>query len=227
MQRRDLLRSSKICKLSRRSHQLPEVGLGSAECPRAPCSCSDVLAPVLTARAMGSCLCQEAFTSRLPCIFSCLCGLTMIGLVFTASYIRFLQSQPAYNLVLGMIWGTFLSCMTASALFLARVPKFKPGREFVWASVDFEQLEKASPEFYVMRLEPGASKPCRERRLRSSEPKKWPQKTCLCCLEDFQPRDALALLQCGHAFHEVCMTKWLLISEKHGACPVCRHNVLV
>ena len=167
--------------------------------------------------------------TKVPCLFSCLCGLTLLGLLFTASYLRFVQDEPTNRLVLGVIWCVFLGCMAAWALMLVRAPhfrQFKPGREFIWACVDFDELATATPQYYIVRLEPG-SKTCRERRAHPPETKPWPQKTCLCCLEDFQSQGTLSILPCGHVFHENCIVDWFSASQTRGTCPVCRYSARV
>ncbi|CAE7691482.1 ATL73 [Symbiodinium sp. CCMP2456] len=50
--------------------------------------------------------------------------------------------------------------------------------------------------------------------------------TCVCCLEDFQPGSAIAVLKCGHTFHKKCIESWVLSgSSAAGACPVCRESL--
>ncbi|CAE7590857.1 Rnf103 [Symbiodinium natans] len=50
-------------------------------------------------------------------------------------------------------------------------------------------------------------------------------KTCLCCLEDFQPSSQLALLPCGHVFHEECIACWSVsLSASARCCPTCRKS---
>lgn len=47
---------------------------------------------------------------------------------------------------------------------------------------------------------------------------------CPLCLEDFEPPATASRLPCGHAFHEHCITTWLITF--HGdTCPVCRVSV--
>lgn len=42
---------------------------------------------------------------------------------------------------------------------------------------------------------------------------------CPVCLNVFQPRDAITLVTCGHAFHWKCVEPWL---EQSARCPCCR-----
>lgn len=51
------------------------------------------------------------------------------------------------------------------------------------------------------------------------------QQTCLCCLEDFTSNSQVALLLCGHVFHEECIARWFLSSqERASSCPTCRRQ---
>ncbi|CAE7211016.1 ATL72 [Symbiodinium sp. CCMP2592] len=50
--------------------------------------------------------------------------------------------------------------------------------------------------------------------------------TCVCCLEDFRPCSAVAVLRCGHTFHRRCIESWVLSgSSSAAACPVCRESL--
>ncbi|CAE7449171.1 Iru [Symbiodinium microadriaticum] len=49
------------------------------------------------------------------------------------------------------------------------------------------------------------------------------EKTCPCCLDDFQPDSKVAVLPCRHMFHERCIVRWSLASAAKGPwCPTCR-----
>ena len=51
------------------------------------------------------------------------------------------------------------------------------------------------------------------------------EKTCPCCLDDFQPDSQVAILPCRHVFHERCIARWSMASAKKGAlCPKCRER---
>lgn len=43
---------------------------------------------------------------------------------------------------------------------------------------------------------------------------------CIICLEDIG-EEAVAVLQCGHAFHEQCIGDWLRVSRRRE-CPICK-----
>jgi len=49
------------------------------------------------------------------------------------------------------------------------------------------------------------------------------EKTCPCCLDEFQPDSKVAVLPCRHIFHERCIVRWSLASAAKGPwCPTCR-----
>jgi len=45
------------------------------------------------------------------------------------------------------------------------------------------------------------------------------QKTCPVCVEDYQKKDELKCLPCGHYHHKECLDRWLMVGHK---CPVCK-----
>eukprot|EP00440_Ansanella_granifera_P000972 gb/GFBE01001049.1/.p1 GENE.gb/GFBE01001049.1/~~gb/GFBE01001049.1/.p1 ORF type:complete len:388 (+),score=50.01 gb/GFBE01001049.1/:1-1164(+) len=46
---------------------------------------------------------------------------------------------------------------------------------------------------------------------------------CLCCLSDMGPDDVVALLPCGHVFHEECIVSWAVSGTTAAdTCPLCR-----
>ncbi|CAE7539034.1 Rnf103 [Symbiodinium natans] len=96
----------------------------------------------------------------------------------------------------------------------------------VLAPCRYDALQVSSLKFREVYLEEGQqyidwkkSKPV-HRRCGSRLPS---QKTCLCCLDDFEPASAAAVLLCGHVFHEECILAWFLSPGGHlGSCPTCR-----
>ncbi|MCD7452747.1 hypothetical protein HAX54_018049 [Datura stramonium] len=45
------------------------------------------------------------------------------------------------------------------------------------------------------------------------------QEACAICLFDYQDKDTIGTLQCGHEFHAECINKWL---QRNTSCPFCR-----
>ncbi|XP_076950286.1 uncharacterized protein LOC143623216 [Bidens hawaiensis] len=48
-------------------------------------------------------------------------------------------------------------------------------------------------------------------------------KSCVICLDDFEPREMVTLTPCNHMFHEHCIVPWV---KSHGQCPVCRFVIV-
>ena len=48
------------------------------------------------------------------------------------------------------------------------------------------------------------------------------EQTCNVCLENFNAGQITMKLDCGHYFHEKCITHWL---KMRNTCPVCRHEL--
>ncbi|CAE7257210.1 Rnf103 [Symbiodinium sp. CCMP2456] len=94
----------------------------------------------------------------------------------------------------------------------------------VWASEIFSNLQMSRPEFCSHSAQRG---PPAEWAAPSPAP--WMHstpvvvKTCLCCLDDFEESNQVAILPCGHIFHEACIKSWSLsLAEAAGSCPACR-----
>ena len=49
---------------------------------------------------------------------------------------------------------------------------------------------------------------------------------CTICIEKFQPKDKVILLQCKHLFHEGCLRKWLENKVEHPKCPNCNVDII-
>ena len=105
-------------------------------------------------------------------------------------------------------------------------------RKQVWASTTLPRINTSHRDFHLVQFERSGlnrelskqvlcpvSVP-RARGLWHGEP------TCVCCLDDFTPKDTLAVLPCGHVFHEECVMKWFLADASAGACPMCRARVV-
>jgi hypothetical protein len=51
---------------------------------------------------------------------------------------------------------------------------------------------------------------------------------CAICIDDVGPDESLIKLPCGHAFHPICVTRWLTRSHGKGnrqCCPLCCQKV--
>ncbi|CAG8507298.1 7298_t:CDS:2 [Paraglomus occultum] len=46
--------------------------------------------------------------------------------------------------------------------------------------------------------------------------------TCVICLEDFEGKDMIRELPCGHIYHVQCIDPWLL--QTSTVCPTCKHD---
>lgn len=49
------------------------------------------------------------------------------------------------------------------------------------------------------------------------------ERNCVICLEEYQDKENLGRLSCGHDFHFNCITKWLSVKN---ACPICKAAAL-
>eukprot|EP00929_Paragymnodinium_shiwhaense_P122256 TRINITY_DN9489_c0_g1_i3.p1 TRINITY_DN9489_c0_g1~~TRINITY_DN9489_c0_g1_i3.p1 ORF type:complete len:197 (-),score=23.14 TRINITY_DN9489_c0_g1_i3:114-704(-) len=56
------------------------------------------------------------------------------------------------------------------------------------------------------------------------EGKQYEEVSCSICLEEFAsaPQGSIKPLECGHQFHDWCISKWL---AQNNTCPLCRHGV--
>ena len=45
---------------------------------------------------------------------------------------------------------------------------------------------------------------------------------CIICMEEFQEKETVKLLPCGHIFHDNCIKQWLL---KQKTCPFCKSEI--
>ena len=45
---------------------------------------------------------------------------------------------------------------------------------------------------------------------------------CLVCLEDWKDDDGCRIMACKHAFHTLCVDKWM--SKSSNTCPMCRRQ---
>ncbi|CAE7843423.1 DZIP3 [Symbiodinium necroappetens] len=103
-----------------------------------------------------------------------------------------------------------------------------PEARCVWAPSRYDMLQSMSPQFCCVhigsgRREMSKSIPALQSSLSASCARDSISATCLCCLEDFRPESEVALLPCGHVFHEECITSWSMSPSKSArSCPACR-----
>ena len=106
----------------------------------------------------------------------------------------------------------------------------KKSCDCIWASNVFEELEFGIVDSHSLRFRSFHVKT-------GTDGAEWQQTgpapvksdaclfkpTCACCLDDFQPRSQVAILPCGHVFHEDCIARWSLATSKSAnSCPTCR-----
>lgn len=46
--------------------------------------------------------------------------------------------------------------------------------------------------------------------------------TCSICLEEYNKKDVIWKIQCGHIYHKKCIIEW---TDKKLICPLCRENL--
>ena len=98
---------------------------------------------------------------------------------------------------------------------------------FIWASCTFDTIRHRDLEFAHVCVKQGRAA---SQWARSSPASALPgidvlsDGTCLCCLEDFEPRSKVAVLPCGHVYHEECIAQWSVSFAMVAAasCPSCR-----
>jgi hypothetical protein len=47
---------------------------------------------------------------------------------------------------------------------------------------------------------------------------------CTICIQEYEDRDVLRYLPCGHIYHAMCVDKWLRLK---GQCPACRQTIQI
>ena len=109
-----------------------------------------------------------------------------------------------------------------------------PRHKQVWASLTLAEMESASVDFRLVQFGRSPSSSPRVARNvlgRVSVPaavaRRGDQPACACCMDDFVSEEALAMLPCGHVFHEECIMQWFLTDLSDGVCPMCRARVLI
>ena len=101
----------------------------------------------------------------------------------------------------------------------------------IWAACKFRELQAscvAHPIFNIVCVTSDQSNRCLVvcRNLatvdRRPPAKISCQRACACCLDDYHLNTDVALLPCGHAYHQECIARWCFSSVKKVSCPTCR-----
>ncbi|CAE7039054.1 Rnf103 [Symbiodinium sp. CCMP2456] len=126
-----------------------------------------------------------------------------------------------------LAWVAFVRChlIKQSPWSTEELRDIRPVQDHLWASVLFGDLEKSTPDFRLQRIREGCSHPAKREKASVLPTSVKCQETCLCCLDDFEDSHAVALLPCGHVFHEACISEWFLSARSTGACPICRQHL--
>ncbi|CAE7802192.1 Rnf103 [Symbiodinium sp. CCMP2456] len=115
------------------------------------------------------------------------------------------------------------------------VPK-RDIRRRLWATIMYDSLSAAEHDFHCMQIQSQDPHKAPTKRILEKASVLDPapakgmneQSTCLCCLEDFEDSSVVALLPCGHIFHEDCIMAWTIAKRRASkGCPVCRQSFLV
>mmetsp|Transcript_42888 Transcript_42888/g.79996 ORF Transcript_42888/g.79996 Transcript_42888/m.79996 type:complete len:189 (+) Transcript_42888:77-643(+) len=103
----------------------------------------------------------------------------------------------------------------------------------LWASCKFENLKSSRTPFQCFSVRRDQS--CAAVKVKAVTPVDgknallsglaWMQDddACPCCLEAFEGQSQVAVLPCGHVFHETCIAAWSVVDGKNAdSCPSCR-----
>ncbi|CAE7763596.1 rnf149, partial [Symbiodinium microadriaticum] len=162
-------------------------------------------------------------------------GCTVVGLYSTVPIVSENTTVQQLLFVLAFVtmlvgclaWMAFLRCyvLKQSPWSTEELRDIRPVQDHLWASVRFGDLEKATPDFRLQRIRQGCSHAAKREKASVLPTSVKGQETCLCCLDDFEDSHAVALLPCGHVFHEACISEWFLSARSTGACPICRQHL--
>lgn len=170
------------------------------------------------------------------CMLCCLTsGLVILVMNFAIPGLPFMQ-----ELLVTMISLTCFLCLSCRLMVTGpegETERGYYGRGFgclgppynqIWSSMKFLAVDDAQPVFHLIQLSrpSNSSSPPVKTVLRRVHVPEKPhislQKTCACCLDDFTNSDLVALLPCGHVFHEDCVMRWFVTQASAGVCPMCR-----
>mmetsp|Transcript_35210 Transcript_35210/g.81147 ORF Transcript_35210/g.81147 Transcript_35210/m.81147 type:complete len:203 (-) Transcript_35210:89-697(-) len=157
--------------------------------------------------------------------------LSLAGIVIMLSV-----TMPGRASLPSLVTSTVLVCGLGLALAVSYLQRHPGGQRTentkclcVWAPCRFETLISEATELLEFRYV----------EIRAGEAIEWvasdvvsglprpaaiSQKTCPCCLEDFQSGSQVAVLPCLHVFHEECVARWSFAASSgpKAACPTCR-----
>ncbi|ELU02315.1 hypothetical protein CAPTEDRAFT_179695 [Capitella teleta] len=75
---------------------------------------------------------------------------------------------------------------------------------------------------YMWRLKKQGQKEMGYKEVCYKNRRKSQAETCPVCLDDFSPKDKLAVCECTHIFHTKCLILWL---NQSPTCPLCKSNL--
>ncbi|CAE6940956.1 RNF103 [Symbiodinium sp. CCMP2592] len=178
---------------------------------------------------------QHSVTRRviLACAYMAIAAGLTLPLVVTLCHTReyqlivFIISASCFIVIVGIIleWlAQRLSTVEGPVHDLRKASR-------VWAPGTFEDLknlDNESLQFFHMRIKcsPSMGK-CSVNKADPASvltpPLQATSQACICCMDDFDATSNVAVLPCGHVFHEHCMVMWSLSAKgSTNACPVCR-----
>uniref|UniRef100_A0A1I8IFP9 RING-type domain-containing protein n=1 Tax=Macrostomum lignano TaxID=282301 RepID=A0A1I8IFP9_9PLAT len=90
-----------------------------------------------------------------------------------------------------------------------------------------QQPQQQQPQQQQQRRSAGAGQPPARLQIRAGQPasptRRHGRSSCVVCLADFEARQQLRGLACGHEFHARCVDRWL---KQNRTCPICRADAL-
>mmetsp|Transcript_41045 Transcript_41045/g.76338 ORF Transcript_41045/g.76338 Transcript_41045/m.76338 type:complete len:193 (-) Transcript_41045:38-616(-) len=117
----------------------------------------------------------------------------------------------------------------------ALTPQLDPGLEgqkiFFWAQCEFGCLKSGMPPLQCFQLRRGQGTSAFVETLPLPGAPQMPapclapaveNESCVCCLAPFVEDCQVAILPCGHIFHERCIAAWSLCEA--NTCPACKRN---
>jgi len=175
----------------------------------------------------------QAWVGKLPRIQvagAAMLGWSMICITCMVFYTAFPDRSSLPNLLLGLAFGSVLVVIVGRMLISDRCWRREEDiQEHVWAPMPYASAAQQKPRFRRIKLNMKESKWSKSCKTVLEEvdvlcPTLCKQHTCVSCLDDFKPEDQVAVLPCGHIFHETCHVEWHLLKKCGNGCPICRDN---